>query len=240
MLIATMYHRVGIGKHANSLEMLSSHLEYIKDHYPVVLPGDPIQKLSTSLCLTFDDATFDFYHYVFPLLQKWNLRALLGVPVQYILEKSGVSAETRLAVPYTLAMQEGIYMEKAPFCTFEELKEMCQSGHVEIASHSYTHANLTYPHLDLVKEVEESKKILEERLPQTISSFIYPFGRMNGVVHAKVREHYPYSFRIGSATNFSWNSSLRPLSRIPADNLSTPASPFHWTKRTFSLVKAFF
>lgn len=239
MLIATMYHRIGEGKHANSKEMLTEHLQYIKDNYPIVLPGDPLPRYQTAVCLTFDDATFDFYHAIFPLLQKLNIRALLAVPVQYIVEKTTLSPKERLSVSYTLSMQEEIYQTKVPFCTFEELREMCLSGHVEIASHSYSHANLTYPHLDLSQEIEKSKSILEKHLPQAISTFVYPFGRTSGSVHAKVKEFYPYAFRIGSHANFSWNSTQRPLSRIPADTLTTPEGPFHKRKKLKYFLKSF-
>lgn len=225
MLLALMYHRIGTGKHANSLSMLRSHLAYLKDHYPIVLPGDPLKTKSLSICLTFDDATFDFYHYVFPLLQEMGLRAVLGVPVRYILEKTSLTPKERLAIPYPLMMQDGFFDQKAPFCTWEELREVVESGYVEIASHSFSHANLSFSFVNLEREVVFSKKILEDHLPQAISTFIYPFGRFTSEAHAYVSKIYPYAFRIGSAMNLGWNSKA-PLTRIPADCLESPSSLF--------------
>lgn len=212
-----MYHRVGRGKHANSKSTLIDHFDYIR-RFPNVLPGEPLKRGKTSICLTFDDATFDFYHYVFPLLKEYNLRAVLGVPVRYILEKTELTAKERLSIPYTMAMQDGFFEQKAPFCTWEELREMVASGLVHVASHSFAHCNLTFPFVNLQREVIESKRILEEQLDQPISSFIYPFGRVNRRLHEFVMQHYRFAFRIGSAVNWRWSSTKRPISRIKADN----------------------
>ncbi len=217
-----MYHRVGRGKYSNPYEMLASHLKFVKKHYPIVLPGDPLLPRKVSLCLCFDDASFDFYHFVFPLLKKLDLRVLLAVPPKYILNSTTLTPEERLSVPYYLAMQEKMYEEKAPFATWEELKEMASSGCVEMASHSYSHPNLTYPYIDAEQEVVLSKKILEEKLPQAITSFVYPFGKVNGAIHRLVTRHYPYTFRIGGALNFNWKMGKFPLTRLSADNLTTP------------------
>ncbi|MCC5831488.1 MAG: polysaccharide deacetylase family protein [Chlamydiales bacterium] len=224
MLLAFMYHRVGFGKHANTEEMLRSHFIFLKEHFPIVLPGDPLQKRKLSVCLTFDDASFDFYHFVFPLLKELNIRALLGIPARYILDSTTLSAEERLSVPYTLAMQDGFFDQKAPFCTWEELNEMVQSGLVEAASHSFMHCNLTFDFVDLNREVVVSKQIIESNLLQPVSSFIYPFGKMNLSLHEYVSQHYPYAFRIGSSLNRGWGKGKKPISRVIGDHMKGRAS----------------
>lgn len=183
-----------------------------------MLPGDHLDQDNNALCLTFDDATYDFYHTIFPLLKKYNLKALLGVPTRYILDKSTLSAQERLSVPYTLAMQDGFFDKKAPFCTWEEIEHMVESGHVQIASHSHAHCNLTFSFVNLHREVIQSKKILEQRLKQPVTSFIYPFGKVNRSLHELVSKHYPYSFRIGSAASFGWDCKNGPIPRISGDN----------------------
>lgn len=231
MLLNLMYHRVGEGKHANTLETLKRHFSLIKERYPVVLPGDPLPEKRLAVCITFDDATFDFYHHVFPLLKTFGLRALLGVPVRYILESTDLTAEERLSVPYTLAMQDGFFDQKAPFCTWKEVREMVQSGLVEVASHSYMHCNLTFPFVDLEREVVASKHILEENTQQAVSSFIYPFGKVTPQLHHFVAGHYPYAFRIGSAACGGWGKGKRPLARVSADNIAHPEALFTLGKR---------
>ncbi len=221
-----MYHRAGQGRHSNSPEMLRQHLSYIKENYPVVLPGERAQR---AVCLSFDDAFYDFYHWVFPLLKELKLRALLAVPTKYILDTTDCSPTNRLAVPIDQAIKT--YQNKAPYCTWSELKEMSQSPYVQIASHSHSHCVMTDKGVDLDKEIIQSKYTLEENLAVTVNSFVYPYGRWNQSIQNTVLKHYDYGLRIGGASNFNW----RPLVyRIDADHLSSPDAPFkqqwkyHW------------
>ena len=241
MLLALMYHRVMAGprieKYANIYQTLCDHLTFLKEHYPILLPGDALPRRKLSLCLTFDDASFDFYHYVFPNLKQLNLRVLLGVPVHYILDSTKIIPEERLRIPYSLMMQEGFYDKKAPFCTWEELDEMISSGHVEVASHSYLHCNLTFNFVDLHREIVLSKEIIENKLEQPVTSFIYPFGRMTSSLQ-KYGTHYLYAFRIGSALNFSWGNGSKALSRVSADNLSKDSNPLSWRNLSQAFSKA--
>ncbi len=219
--------------------MLTSHLESLKKLYPIVLPGDPLDS-GWSLCLTFDDASYDFYHYVFPLLVRLKIKVLLGVPAHYILADTTLSAEERLSVPYPLHMQEGWFEKKAPFCTWKELREMVSSGYVEIASHSYLHPNMTFSFVDLHREIILSKQVIEKEIQQKVHSFIYPFGRVNGCVHKKVMEHYSFAFRIGSASNRSWECRKNPLKRVPADGLSSPTDIVSLKNRLKYRLKSIF
>lgn len=226
-MLTLLYHKVGTGKFSNTLAMLEKNFEWISSRFTTILPGDPTRG---GICLTFDDASYDFYYYVFPLLKRYQMRALLGVATRYILEKSDLPSEERLSVPYSLAMQDGIFETKAPFCTWHELNEMIESSLVQVASHSHMHANLTFPFVDLNREVIQSKEILESKLPQAVTSFIYPFGRVNERVHRFVATHYSFAFRIGNGSNRSWYSK-KPLLRICADNMKSPTEIFSAANR---------
>ena len=95
MLLILMYHRVhGQERVAGALR---THLSYLKQHHPVVLPGDPLPGGETSVCLTFDDATADFYQQVYPLLRELELQAMVAVPTAYIAEDTADPADRRLA-----------------------------------------------------------------------------------------------------------------------------------------------
>ena len=73
--------------------------------------------------LTIDDGKLGVYKNAFPLLQKYNMKAVLAV--------IGIEIHTESEAP------ELRYESPAPYCTWAELAEMSASGHVEIASHSY-------------------------------------------------------------------------------------------------------
>lgn len=213
MLLVLMYHRI------NYAGIFQSYIKYISENHPVVIPGDALPSGRLSICLTFDDAYFDFYHIVFPILLKFKIKAVLGVPAKYIIDKTSIDIETRLNVLYDDAMKNDIYLKKAPFCTWQELKEMVDSGLVKIASHSQNHLNLTVDGLDLRDEFAGSKKNIEQKLSQKVDTFIYPYGKVDKKVHVIASGHYKYLMRIGSALNKDWHNSNNMIYRINGDDL---------------------
>ncbi|MBM4140569.1 MAG: polysaccharide deacetylase family protein [Nitrospira sp.] len=225
MLLVLLYHRINAVEYSNRLDIFLAHVKFIADHYPVVLPGDTLPSGKTAVCLTFDDAYFDFYHYVFPLLCELKIRALLGVPVKYIVESTTLDSISRLSIPYDEAMANEVSVKKVPFCTWDEISQMVASGFVEVASHSYSHRNLTDQDVDLREEIVRSKAILEENLPQRITTFVYPFGKVNKKVHSFVTRHYLYAMRIGSALNKDWYNSHGLIYRVNGDCLTNPLQP---------------
>lgn len=199
MLLTLLFHRIEPADPA----FLEANLSFLAKNFPLLLPGDRITPFKTSLQLTFDDGYFDFYHYIFPLLEKLNIKALLAVPAGYILDRSALPSEKRLL---KLKSDPFKTKNKDAFCSFAELKEMAQTGLVEIASHSFSHQSLIHPDANLEQEIIFSKKLLEEKLDQPIRCFVYPYGHFNREVQALVKKHYQHALRIGSAINFSWQS----------------------------------
>ncbi|HWR58715.1 MAG TPA: polysaccharide deacetylase family protein [Thermodesulfovibrionales bacterium] len=229
MLLILLYHRIDAAKYPKRLDMFSAHLRYLSKRYPIVLPGDPLPPGKMSVCLTFDDAYFDFYQHVFPLLTEFRVKTLLSVPTKYILNGTTLDSNARLSVPSDRAMTGAVFEEKAPFCTWDELSEMVATGLVEVASHSHSHRALTEPGADLTEELVASKRRLEDRLHKKITTFVYPFGKVNRRVHSAVAANYPFAMRIGTALNKDWHNSKGLLYRVDADGLPNPAQPFSKT-----------
>lgn len=219
MLLTFLYHHIGFGKYSNSINLLEENLAYLSKKYNIVLPKDKIDFFKLNICLTFDDAFFDFYHFVFPILKKLKIKALLAVPVKFILDDTNIDQNIRLSVSYKEAFEKEIYLKKAPFCTWNELKEMSDSKLVQIASHSYNHQNLIDKNIDLDLEIIQSKKILEEKLQTKINTFVYPFGKFNKEIHNKVKKNYKFIMRIGSSFNLTWQNMNHMTYRIISDNL---------------------
>lgn len=222
--------------------MMEAHLALIAKRFTTLFPGDPIA--SNAVCLTFDDAYFDFYHYVFPLLKKFNFKALLAVPSAYILDETDIAPERRLSLKHHEIYEGDNYRTYAPFCTYTELREMVRSGHVMVASHGMNHINLSEDGCDLEQEIFGSKVVLEEKLGFRVDSFVLPYGKYNDAAVALASEHYPYVFRIGNALNPSWDGIGGLIYRIKGDGLKTPGelfSPFKqlgfWFKTVIKTVK---
>ena len=95
------------------------------------------------VALTFDDATWTFWTYAFPLLKKYDLCATLFVIAGIVPEDDAVypTLEDFWAGRCTqgdLAKRKRIQ----PLCTWKELAAMHESGIVDIQSHSTTHARI--------------------------------------------------------------------------------------------------
>ena len=43
--------------------------------YTIITPGDSLNTTKPPVCLTFDDAYFDYYKLIFPVLRKHKIRA---------------------------------------------------------------------------------------------------------------------------------------------------------------------
>jgi peptidoglycan/xylan/chitin deacetylase (PgdA/CDA1 family) len=71
-------------------------------------------------------------------------------------------------------------------CTWEQLREMESAG-LEVGSHTVTHPLLTRVGTDrLLRELEQSRRRLEEMLGHTVTLFCYPNGAYNRVVRDAV------------------------------------------------------
>ena len=227
MILTFLYHRVNEGKYATNRDILEKHLRYLKKNYTIVTPEDKLKNpFKLNICLTFDDGYYDFYKFVFPLLKELNIKAVLALPIKFILDKTTIDPLIRLSTTYDEAMKKDTYINKAPFCTWEEIREMSDSNLVSIASHSYTHKNLLEEGIDLKKEIIESKLFIEKKLNRKINTFVYPLGKFNEDIHKMVKNHYNYAMRIGSAINFSWQNFSKITYRIMSDDLKTPNQHF--------------
>ena len=233
LLISLMYHNINADKYSNDLNIFKKHLLYIKDNFNIVFPEDKLKE--KNICLTFDDAFFNFYEYVFPLLKELNIKVILAVPTKFILEDSSLEKGKRLDV---LHDETYLQIEKAPFCTYKELKEMSDSGLVKIASHTVSHINLNKCK-NLSFELKDSKKILEAKLDISCDTLIFPFGKYDDRVLEEARKEYKYLFRIGNGINKDFTGTKDVIYRINADNLKDEKEIFSFFNMTKYKIKSF-
>lgn len=145
---------------------ISELIDFVENGTP--LPDKPIM-------LTFDDGYFNNYCYAYPLLKEYNQKAIISIIGKY----------TDL---FTEAPEEN---PNYSHITWEQAKEMCDSGLVEIQNHSYNshttdkgrngtkkkkgesiEAYCDYIYADVGKLQEEIKN----NLGYTPTTFAYPFG----------------------------------------------------------------
>ncbi|MDX4026546.1 polysaccharide deacetylase family protein [Aliarcobacter skirrowii] len=225
MLISIMYHHVNSDRCSNDLSIFEEHLKYIKNNFKTIFPGEKVTQ--KSVCLTFDDAYADFYFLIFPLLKKYNLKALLAIPSKYILDDTEELPENRMNFEHNYLFEN---YKKATFCTYKELKHMQDSGLLVFGSHSHSHVNLLEDNVDLDLELRVSKEILEEKLNTKIESFVFPFGKYNQNILEKAKLYYKYNFRIGNAIHKDFSGINGAIYRVDGDGLKTADEIFKTTK----------
>ncbi len=108
------------------------------------------------IIVSFDDGWEEQYAVAFPILKKYHLIGTFFV--------------------YTHPL------DHAPYMTWAQLQEMSAAG-MDIQPHTLTH-----PHLraltpnEAMKEIAESKSILETRLGRPMIAFAYPFGEYDAAI----------------------------------------------------------
>ena len=110
--------------------------------------------------LTFDDGYKSFYENAFPVLKKYNFHAV-----------------TFIIAGYFGKGRDELYMTK------KMIKEISDSGLIEIASHTMSHpflAKISPAAVDY--ELKQSKKILSDITGKEIKYIAYPYGSVNSYI----------------------------------------------------------
>lgn len=121
------------------------------------------ERCSNRSCITFDDGHISQFSIAGPILDELSISAIFFITTAWV----GV-------------------LDRA--VTWERLRTLCRSGHI-IGSHSHTHPILTACSEGALRdELSVSKRILEERLGQCVTSISIPAGRINDRVLAACGE----------------------------------------------------
>lgn len=161
-----------------SLDDLNENIKNISNN----LPKKPV-------VITFDDGYMDNFENALPILREYNFPATVFVV-------SGLVGKTNNWV-----RADG-YPER-PLMKWHEIKEMKGNG-ITIGSHTVNHHQLSHLSLeDAKREVEDSKKFLEDKLGIPINHFAYPHGDMNESIMNMVKEA---GYRTACSTRAGFNS----------------------------------
>ncbi len=146
-----------------------------------------------SLILTFDDGYDDLYTYAYPLLKKYHYTGVAFIPTAKIGTKG--------------------------YVTWDQLREMEDSGVINSQSHTLTHPVLTeLTAKKMLTEVLQSKSILEKELNKKIGFFCYPYGKYSPeVIEAVKSTGYSAAF----TTHFEVNHSSEKLFELGRVRIST-------------------
>ena len=124
--------------------------------------------------LTFDDAYESIQIHLFPFLQKEKIPFTIFVIAGFIGRQSNFYGQSGGDLRRHLDLRA--------------LKQLIQSGLVEVGSHGYYHFNLSQISGEkLRQEIHGSKKLLEDSLKINVPYFAYPYGVSTTTVVEKVK-----------------------------------------------------
>ena len=106
--------------------------------------------------------------------------------------------------------------------TWDEIREMAQSGWVSFGAHTMHHPTLSYltDANELQREVVESRQCLEQKLGHPIRSFAYPIGKFEHIGKNGLQAVKEAGYRWGLSTIEAVNTSDTDpylLGRLPGD-----------------------
>lgn len=157
------------------LDKFEQQIQYLANNYNVISMNlfiDSLKKGKVSpknaIVITFDDGYKDNFFLAAPVLKKYNLPAVFFITPQFV--ENDRDTIKRIAEPDMPA--ENV----APSMTWEEISSLVNQG-FEIGSHGLSHRNLAQCDLNMLfEEINQSKKILEDKLKTSIKHFSFPFG----------------------------------------------------------------
>lgn len=192
----------------------------------VIKAKNNIQPLpERAFLLTVDDGFANFYTHVFPLLKLYNVPAVFSVVGSWIEEGA------------TTQNQNDPYFKKQQFVTWPQLKEMADSGLVEVASHSYDlhHGLLANPQGSekpaaitlrydvasqsyetpdqhrqrIAADLRKNAELIEKHLGKPPRIMVWPYGAVDSV---GIEE----AARVGMPINFTLRDGLASTTDIEA------------------------
>ena len=121
-----------------------------------------------SVVITFDDGYEDNFKNAYPLLKKYGFKATIYIVLNRFNQDWATDKDLN---------QASSELNSEKMLSNEQIKEMLNSGLIEIGSHTLDHVNL--PKLtkdEKEKQIIESQKQIEEIFNIKCNSFAYPFG----------------------------------------------------------------
>lgn len=192
-----MYHAIGskVINDPKNIYSLDKHvfrdqMIYLSNHYSDSLksfkPDQFTQSNEKAVMLTFDDGYKDNIHNAAPILCEFN-------------------------IPFTIFITTKFVQDKDPnFLSPSEIRQMSEISTANFGSHGYSHKSLAEcSETQLKRELEDSKKFLEDILGRRVDSIAYPNGSVNSrVINAAEDAGYILG---GTSFNNRNNSNSDPL-----------------------------
>jgi peptidoglycan/xylan/chitin deacetylase (PgdA/CDA1 family)/glycosyltransferase involved in cell wall biosynthesis len=173
--------------------------------------------------LTFDDGYLDNFQNMLPLAQKYGFKGVLFLLGDFTADGN--------------FWDTGEDVEANRLMTAEQKKAFVDNNW-EVGAHTLTHQHLTGMNdQEVLNELTESRKRIEQELQTKVVSFAYPFGNYDDRVKALVKQT---GFEFGIATDNGGMTIEEDRHAIFRVNMFPTESPFSLFKKTSSWYRSYY
>ena len=214
-----MYHSIlknnNGSKYIVSPSALENDLKFLQDNgYTTILIQDLIDYVYNGaelpekpVVLTFDDGCYNNYVYVYPLLKKYNAKAVISIVGEYTDRYSDKPDPN----------------PNYEYLSWDEATELMESGYIEIQNHTYNLHSMNKGRSGCKKKRGESAEQYEQLLNSDIgllqqkceqhlgkapTAFTYPFGSVSTASYDIIRS-------LGFKASLSCEEGVNELDRSP-------------------------
>lgn len=196
------YHSVGNSgwRFATPDNNFEDQMIFLKKNYNVVGLSELLKSKSGGVAITFDDGYKDVFVNAYPIMKKLGIKGTI-----FVLGDDKNANRNELE-------------NNLEFMTKSDILTLKQSGW-EVGSHTNTHANLyVLNNKELVDEISNSKKKIEERLKTKVNYFAYPKGKYNNeIIDVVEKSGYTKAFTVDSGFYDDKNSFK--ITRLPMEGV---------------------
>lgn len=142
-----------------------------------------VQDYDKPIILTFDDGYVCNYNILFPLLQKYNVKATFFIITNYLSRPEGSG-----------------YSNIEQYLTWDNLREMDASGLCSIQSHTAEHLTMSIlGEPSTRRELESAKLMLVRQIGKEPFVVSYPEGDATELTYQITREYYRFGVKMSGA-----------------------------------------
>ncbi|KWT94219.1 polysaccharide deacetylase family protein [Candidatus Magnetominusculus xianensis] len=170
--------------------------------------NNPNANAAKTVMITFDDGWADNWHYAYPILKKYDIKAVFFVVTSWIHNDGIRYFDTAFPSHKECKAIVSSGRAKEVVMSWDELREMEASGLIDVQSHTHTHKKLDGG--SVYEDLSQSKGLIEERLGKKCEALCWPWGIYNDKhIDLALKSGYRLLFTTELGTNTSKSSPLK-------------------------------
>lgn len=187
-----------------SPELFEEHMRALKDagytaisydaYYNYVTKGEPLPY--KPIIISFDDGYSSNYMYAYPILKRLSMKATI----------------------FVITDRRGMALSKNPHFSWNQAREMQDSGIIDIQSHTHSHQTATsLTDEQLIYELETSKELIESKMSKKCSVIAFPYGAADErEINAAIECGYLVINKVGDVGVNRRSEGVHALKRLTA------------------------